>query len=126
MLGLAFRPPGLALCFLAGNKAQGSQTTEKRIHESTGDAGSPTAHKPDHRHIFLREQPRRQHGRSASDQRHEVPPPHSITSSARAISFVGISSRRALAVVRLMMSSKRVDWITGSSAVLAPPTMPAT
>src|SRR5262249_36594006 len=60
---------------------------------------------PDHRHRRLlrahRERPRSR----AAEQRDELPPLHSITSSARASSIGGTSRSRALAVLRLMTSS---------------------
>src|SRR5262249_26897636 len=56
----------------------------------------------------------------AADQRDELAPLHSITSSARASSIGGISKPRRLAVLRLITNSNFVDWITGRSAGLAP------
>ena len=61
------------------------------------------AEKPDHRHRRLlrprRERPRR---RRAAEQRDELAPLHSITSSARASSVGGTSRPSALAVLRLI------------------------
>src|SRR5215211_9228768 len=48
---------------------------------------------------------------------------HSITSSARASNVGGIARPRALAVLRLMTSSKRDDCTTGRSAGLSPLSM---
>src|SRR5262249_45273665 len=56
----------------------------------------------------------------AAQQRDELAPLHSITSSARASSVGGTSRLSALAVCRLLMSSNFVGWITGQSAGLAP------
>ena len=64
-----------------------------------------------------RERPRR---RRAAEQRDELAPPHSITSSARASSVGGTSRPSALAVLRLMTSSNLVACTTGRSAGFAP------
>src|SRR5438445_693570 len=45
---------------------------------------------------------------------------HSMTSSARARITCGTVSPSALAVLRLMTNSKRVDWMTGRSAGFVP------
>ena len=50
----------------------------------------------------------------------ELPPPHSITSSARASSDGGTSRPSALAVLRLMTSSYLVGACTGRSAGFSP------
>src|SRR5262245_62895719 len=60
-----------------------------------------TVEKSDHRNRLLR--PRRERPRgSAAEQRDEVAPPHSITSSARASSVGGTSRPSVLAVCRLI------------------------
>src|SRR5262249_55415415 len=56
----------------------------------------------------------------AAEQRDELAPLHSITSSARARRVVGISRRNALAVCRLMMNSNFVARSTGSSLGFSP------
>ena len=58
--------------------------------------------------------------RSAAEQRDELAPLHSITSSARASSVGGTVRPSALAVCRLMTNSNLVDCKTGRSAGLAP------
>src|SRR5262245_42691621 len=63
-----------------------------------------------------RDRPRRR----AANNCDELPPFHSITSSARASSMNGTSRPRALAVFRLMSSSNLVDCRTGRSVGLAP------
>src|SRR5947208_3442132 len=77
--------------------------------------------KPDHRHRWLlrarRERPR---DRRAAEQRDELSPPHSITSSARPSSVIGKVTPSALAVLRLMASSTFVACCTGSSAGFTP------
>src|SRR5262249_33027263 len=73
----------------------------------------------DHRQRLLRARRERPH-RRAAEERDEVAPFHSITSSAR-VSMVGAMSRpSALAVLRLITSSKRVGCSTGRSPGFAP------
>src|SRR4051794_4220236 len=73
------------------------------------------------RHLRLlrtcRERPR---SRRAAEQRDELAPPHSMTSSARASSEGGTSNPRALAVLRLITNSYLVGCSTGRSEGLAP------
>jgi hypothetical protein len=75
---------------------------------------------PDHAFVSLlrarRERPRRR----AAEQRHELAPPHSITSSARTKNDSGIASPIALAVRRLMISSNIVGCSIGKSPGFAP------
>ena len=77
--------------------------------------------KSDHRHRRLlrarREWPRR---RRAAEQRDELAPSHSITSSARPSSGSGTVRPNALAVLRLMISSTFVDCWTGRSPGFSP------
>src|SRR5262249_16299899 len=56
----------------------------------------------------------------AAEQRDEVAPLHSITSSAVARSVGGISTASALAVARLMTSSNLVENSTGRSPGFSP------
>ena len=63
-----------------------------------------------------RDRPRR----SAAEQRDELAPSHSITSSARASSVGGTSRPSALAVLRLRTSSIFTACSTGRSAGLTP------
>src|SRR5262249_15228110 len=85
------------------------------------------AEKADYRHRRLlrayRERPRR---RCASKQRDELPPFHSITSSARASIEGGSSRPSAFAVLRLITSSYFVGVCTGSSAGFSPLRMRST
>src|SRR5262252_6851756 len=63
----------------------------------------------------------------AAEQRDEIaPPPHSITSSARASSVGGTSRPSVLAVLRLMINSNLVGCWIGRSAGLAPLKMRST
>src|SRR5262249_35744610 len=56
----------------------------------------------------------------ATEQRDELAPYHSITSSARASNVAGISTPIVLAVCRLMTSSNLVACIIGKSAAFSP------
>src|SRR6266536_2543483 len=51
---------------------------------------------------------------------HKVPPPHSITSSARASNVAGMSSPSAFAVLRLITSSNFVGCSTARSIMATP------
>src|SRR5215472_5089944 len=84
-----------------------------RLHASSADKH--------HRHRRLlrarRERPRR---RSAAEERDEVPPVHSITSSTATSSLSGTVRPSILAVEALMTSSNLLDCTTGKSAGFAP------
>src|SRR5262245_37229273 len=56
----------------------------------------------------------------AANKPDELPPPHSITSSASARSVGGTSSPIALAILRLITSSNLVGNCTGNSLILVP------
>src|SRR5262245_41790110 len=58
--------------------------------------------------------------RRAADERYELAPPHSITSSARCRNGSGTVRPSAFAVFRLITSSNLVGCCTGRSAGLAP------
>src|SRR5262249_40165371 len=62
----------------------------------------------------------RPRNRGTPEQRDELAPPHSITSSARASNVGGISRPSALAVLRLITSSYLVGACTGRSAGFSP------
>src|SRR5262249_10934359 len=70
-----------------------------------------------------RERPRR---RRAAEQRDELAPFHSITSSARWLRNQGTSSPSALAVLRLITRSNFVGCCTGRSAGFSPRRMRST
>ena len=98
-----------------------AQALAERAHTVRVPVRRCAAEEPDHRHRRLlrarRERPRR---RRAAEQRDELAPPHSITSSARASSIGGTSRPSALAVLRLITSSNLVGCSTGRSAGFAP------
>src|SRR5262249_37968836 len=79
------------------------------------------AQKPDSRQLRWLLRARRERPRNrAAEQRDELAPFHSITSSARPSSGSGMVPPSALAVRRLMISSTFVDWWTGRSAGFSP------
>src|SRR5262249_21090289 len=83
--------------------------------------------KPDHRHrSLLRPRRERPRGGSAAEQRYELAPPHSITSSARASSVDGTSRPSTFAVLRLITNSYLVGACTGRSAGFSPLRMRST
>src|SRR6516225_6941897 len=67
-----------------------------------------------------RERPSKRSRRRAAEQRNELAPPHSITSSARASRRSGTASPSDLAVLRLSTKSNFVGCITGRSAGFSP------
>ena len=77
---------------------------------------------PDAPHPLRLLRARRQRPRRCrtAEQRYELAPDHSITSSARASSVGETSSPSAFAVLRLMTSSNLVACSTGRSAALVP------
>src|SRR5262249_35342304 len=108
--------------FLTLDKACVFQTLTERGEELWGVAGRPGGEDPDHWHRLglprpCRERPRH---RRAAEQRDERAALHSITSSARASSVVGISIRIVLAVFRLMTKSNLLARCTGSSPGFSP------
>ena len=69
---------------------------------------------------LLRTHVERPRSRRAAEQRDELAPFHSITSSAVPSNVAGTSSPRTLAVCRLMTNSNFAARITGSSAGFSP------
>src|SRR5262249_1118219 len=89
---------------------RGHHRRSARIGVQDTDAIGPTVLRT--RHERLR--------RRAAEQRHELAPSHSITSSASASSLSGISRPSVFAVLRLITSSNFVGNMTGRSAGLSP------
>src|SRR5262245_50723585 len=75
---------------------------------------------------LLRARRKRPPCRRAANEREERAALHSITSSARASTVVGMSRSRALAVLRLITSSYFVGFCTGISAGFSPLRMRST
>src|SRR5262249_49239065 len=69
---------------------------------------------------LLRARRERPRGRGAAEQRDDLAPPHSITSSATDSSVGGTVRPSMVAVWALMTNSNLVDCSTGRSAGLAP------
>src|SRR5262245_25288067 len=86
--------------------------------EKMGDAGVKQADLRDLARL-LRADGKRPHRRPTQNG-NQLPPPHSITSSARASTVGGIVRPSAFAVLRLMTSSNLVGCSTGRVAGLAP------
>src|SRR5215211_1435968 len=70
--------------------------------------------------LLLRHDVERPRGSGARENCDDLPPPHSITSSARARSVAGIVRLSALAVFRFITSSCLVGACTGKSAGYSP------
>src|SRR5262249_35482945 len=81
-------------------------------------AGEPAD--PPHALALLRARRERPRRCRAAEQRDEVAPFHSITSSARASTLAGISIPSALAVLLLITSSNFVGCSIGNSEAFAP------
>src|SRR5262245_7291929 len=81
--------------------------------------------KPDRRHLLLRAR-RDWPSCRAAEQRDELAPLHSITSSARASRLSGTLRPSAFAVLRLSTSSYLVGACTGRSAGFSPLRMRST
>src|SRR5262249_46770356 len=117
---LAFQPVVLDRHVLALDGAGFVEAFAERSAKVRGDLWRSGTHEADHWHRWLlrvrRERPRG----SGADQRDELAPPHSITSSARASSVAGTSSPSACAVIKLTTSSNFVGCSTGISLGLAP------
>src|SRR5262245_56141449 len=76
--------------------------------------------------LLLRARRKRPRRCRTPEQRHELPSPHSITSSARASTELGRSRPSDLAVFRLITSSYLVGACTGRSAGFSPLRMRST
>src|SRR5262249_7880229 len=118
---LTVRPPIFDRHVAAFDITGFAQALVERAHTVHPAIRRCTAKKPNHRHSWLlrarRERPR---CCRAAEQRDELPPPHSITSSARASSLSGIWRPSAFAVLRLMTNSNLVGCMTGRSAGFSP------
>src|SRR2546421_1113976 len=75
---------------------------------------------PDQRDWLLRARRQRPRSRRAANERDELAPLHSITSSARATKIGGTSRPRAFAVLRLMTRENLLGRSIGNSLALAP------
>src|ERR1043166_860521 len=116
----AFSPAILNPHTSALNIAGVVQALVERVHTIRPRVRRFATEKSDDRHRgFLRTCSDRPHGRTAS-QCNEIPPPHSITSSARRRTTSGTCKSSALAVLRLSTVSYFVGACTGRSAGFSP------
>src|SRR5262249_24998843 len=124
-LGVAPRPAivDLDIAACARGPAELPQIIKQRGNFSLPDrvVFKPRDHHadPPHPRGLLRARDERPRGR-ASEQRDELAPVHSITSSARASNIGGTSSPSAFAVLRLITSSYLVGSCTGRFAGFSP------
>jgi len=115
------RPCELEHDVLALDVAQFAERLAQRVHLGALQRRGRGAKVADPRLLLRLLRPRRERPRRrAAEQRDELAPPHSITSSARASSMGGTSRPRALAVLRLITSSNFVGCCTGKSTGFAP------
>src|SRR5262249_32556153 len=105
---LPFGPAALLERFAKGAKHR----RERRHRPDHGYAPNPTS--------LLRARRKRPRDRRAAEQRDELAPVHSITSSATSSRSRGISRLSDLAVLRLITSSYLVGCSTGRSPGFAP------
>src|SRR5258705_316975 len=112
---------------LSGHISDFAQAAAKAFHQMRALAGRNTVQEPDQRHRHLL-RPRRERPscRGPTQQRDELAPFHSITSSARASSMGGTSRPSALAVFILITSSYLVGACTGRSPGFSPLRMRST
>src|SRR5262249_24345239 len=95
-------------------------------YESFHPLGRTRPKKPDHWHRrLLRTRAERPCSRRTAEQRDELAPPHSITSSAIASTFDGMVIPSALAVFRLITSSYLFAPCTPTSAAFSPFPLPS-
>src|SRR4029077_18360968 len=98
---------------LALYEARFLQALAERGHEVRRVGGRRAADKPDHWHRRLLRARRKWPSSSrAAEQRDELAPPHSITSSACSRNDSGTTSPSAFAVLRFMTSANLVGCIT--------------
>src|SRR5215472_8944500 len=120
-VGLVLRPAILDRHILALDVAGFTKALPKCGQIACTISKRRTAEEPDHRWRSLlparRERPR---DRRAANERDELAPLHSITSSARSRIPVGIVTPSALAALRLTTVSNAVACCTGRSASFSP------
>src|SRR5262249_26534155 len=116
----SLRPPILDRNIATFDPAEFAQPAQKRSAKRAcraAAAGAEKAHGPQFSRLL---RPRRERPCRCAEPRDEIPPSHSITSSASASSVGGMVRPSALAVLRLMTSSNLVTCSTGMSAGFAP------
>src|SRR5262245_58230286 len=96
--------------------AGSAQAAPERVNDVHELAGRFHAEKPDHRHRRLLRTRRKRPRCRAAEQRYELAPFHSITSSVRKSKDSEIVNPNALAVLRLITSSNLTGRWIGKSA----------
>ncbi len=120
-VALVFRKPVKNRYIVIFDEAGFPQSLTKRAQANSQFPDRPDVEETNHRHRpLLRVSRERPYSRSAAKQRDELPPLHSITSSARTRSDSGTESPSAFAVFKLRTVSYFVGASTGRSAGLAP------
>src|SRR5262249_53795403 len=116
-----FRPMVLDGYILTLDKTGFLQTLAERGQVGRGRvcAGRCTGKEADHRYRLLRP-PSHRPSHQPAKPRNELPPPHSITSSARSRIDWGTARPSALAALRLITKAIRVGCSTGRSAGFTP------
>src|SRR6266508_2812122 len=114
LIGVAANPGDIENDVSILDQANAAQTLLKRLNEravvSVGGRTKRQESKPDRTFtLLLRARRERPRGRCAAEQRDELAPLHSITSSARPMSGSGNARPRVLAVFRLTTNSTFVD-----------------
>src|SRR5262249_38143673 len=117
---LTFRPTVFDRHILAFDITRFLQTLAERPDLLPQRSGRSGIEEADHGHRRLLRARRERPYRRAAEQRDELSPFHSITSSARAINEGGTSSPSPLPVLRLIKSSYLVGACTGRSAGFSP------
>src|SRR6476469_2200990 len=121
MIILKIRPLEFYCDVAAVRKPAFVQTLIERGHKVCPLGGRSAVEEADHRHPGLLRSCREWPDCRTAEQRDELAAfHHSITSSASASSFAGISRPSALAVLRLITSSNLVACSTGRSDGLVP------
>src|SRR5262245_23519840 len=120
-VGLVLRPAILDRHILALDVAGFTKALPKCGQIACTISKRRAAEEPDHRwRSLLRARRERPRGRRTADERDELAPPHSITSSAATSSLSGTVRPKAFAVLRLIASSNVVGCRTGNSGGFAP------
>ena len=114
---------GVAILYghvLAFGKACLPQPFVKRRDLRPQNRGRASEQQPYYRHRLLCARRERPRCRRTAEERDELAPPHSITSSASVSRLSGMVSPSALAVLMLMTKSNLVGWSTGKSLGFSP------
>src|SRR5262245_25010023 len=122
----AVGPPVVDSNVSSVNETYFGDTAAKCVHVVRPGRSRDAVNRPYDRDCLLRARCKRPRSRPAAEQRDELAPLHSITSSERASSVGATSRPSALAVLRLITSSYLVGACTGISAGFSPLRMRST